>query len=760
MRLRLLCALAFAVFPARPQAPVQDVTAQIQGSVVDARGGEALANVQVQLAGVALRSTTDSSGHFRIAGIAPGDYTVNISTVGYHMAKKDFHLDAGETKDFEVVLSPDTFHQTETVVARPDPFETARQDSPSTLVLAGTDAKNLGSVLADDPLRAVQGLPGVSSNDDFDARFSLRGADYSRIGLFIDGVLVHQPFHMVEGSPVSASGTAFNADLVEEMELYEGAFPSRYGDRDGGVLDVTTRDGNRSDYTVRAEASMSNAGFLAEGPFGKKHKRASWLVSGRKSYLQYILDRTVPNNSLVFGMEDLQSRLTYDLTPKNNLTLFVLESYSSLDLSNSRSILGTNSLMGAGYHYTLGNLGWRYSPRDRLLVRNHLAWMREKFTDSNPTDLPLSGGYYGEWVWNTDVSWIWNSHAPLEAGFSVRQLRDEGFSNQYLTNTAGPSIRDRFDGAATRMGGYVQQSWLAWSGRLRLNAGGRWDRNSVDQVAATAPTASLSLRVAGGTHFDLGWGQYVQFPEVSVLTSILGSRGLLPGRSNQVVAGVEQRLGERTRLRAEYYNRADRDLIFQPTYDPRLLLPGNTVFAPPSNPLYRNSLRGYSRGVEFFLQRSSANRFTGWVSYAFGSTGMRDGVTGNRFPSDFDQRHTVNVYGGFRLRPTVNLSLRSTYGSNFPMPGYLTQVGSSYYLSTVRNQVRLPSYQRTDLRINKAWTHNRWKTTFYGEVVNLTDHKNTLFGSFNGYNSGTRQAYLTLDKMFPILPSVGVVLER
>ena len=760
MRLHLLCALAFAVLPARPQAPVQGATGQIQGSVVDARGGEALANVQVQLAGTGLRATTDPSGHFRIADIAPGDYTVTISTVGYHLAKKGFHLDAGETKDFEVVLSPDTFHQTETVVARPDPFETTRQDSPSTLVLAGNDAKNLGSVLADDPLRAVQGLPGVSSNDDFDARFSLRGADYSRIGLFIDGVLLHQPFHMVEGTSLGASGTAFNADIVEEMELYEGAFPARYGDRDGGVLDVTTRDGSRSDYTFRAEASMSNAGFLAEGPFGRKHKRGSWLVSARKSYLQYILDRTVSGNSLAFGMEDVQSRLTYDLTPRNNLTLFVLESYSSLDRSNARSSLGINSLMEGGYHYTLENLGWRYSPDDRLLVRNHVAWMREKFTDSNPTDLPISGGYYGEWVWNTDVSWLWNSHAPLEAGFSVRQLRDEGFTNQYLANTAAPGIRDRFDGTATRTGGYVQQSWLTWSGRLRLNAGGRWDRNSVDQVAATSPTASLSLRFAGGTHFDLGWGQYVQFPELAVLTSMLGSRGLLPGRSNQLVAGVEQRLGERTRLRAEYYNRADRDLIFQPAYDPRLLLPAYTLLVPPANPPYRNSLRGYSRGVEFFLQRSSANRFTGWVSYAYGSTGMRDGVTGNHFPSDFDQRHTINVYGGFRLRPTVNLSLRSTYGSNFPLPGYLTQVGSSYYLGTVRNRVRLPYYQRTDVRINKAWTHNRWKTTLYGEVVNLTDRTNKLFESFNGYNSTTHQAYLTLDKMFPILPSVGVVLER
>jgi hypothetical protein len=48
----------------------------------------------------------------------------------------------------------------------------------------------------------------------------------------------------------------------------------------------------------------------------------------------------------------------------------------------------------------------------------------------------------------------------------------------------------------------------------------------------------------------------------------------------------------------------------------------------------------------------------------------------------------------------------------------------------------------------------------YGEVVNLTNRTNYLFDSFNGYTSSTHQAYITLDKMFPILPSVGLVLER
>jgi hypothetical protein len=741
--------LAAATSPAQPLA-------EVRGSVVDARGGEALSNVAVQLVGGAYRATTDSAGRFRVPEVTAGDYVLNVSTVGYHLVKKSFHLDAGETKDFEVILSPETFRQTDSVEVQASPFEPARQDSPSTLVLGGNDAKNLASVLADDPLRSVQGLPGVSSNNDFDARFSVRGADYSRIGLYLDGVLLHAPFHMLQGQQVSGSATAFNGDMVEELELHEGAWPVRYEDRSAGVLDVHMREGNRTGNTFRASASTSNAGGMAEGPLGRK-KRGSWMAAARKSYLQYIFQRTFPDTSYIFGFEDAQGRLSYDLTPRNNVTLYVLESYSALNRELS-SKLGVNSLVKGRYHYTLGNIGWRYSPGEKLLIVSHAAWMREKYDNYNPTELPLAAGYYGEWAWNTNGTWMWNKQTPLDAGASVRRLRGSGFSNQYQTGTPLPRLLDHFDGTALRESGYAQQSWMPWAGRLHFTAGVRWDHHSIDDVAAVSPQASASLALAEGTRLQLGFGQYVQYPEISILTSPLGSRALLPVRSNQVLAAIEQRLGPRTRVRAEYYNRADRDLAFQPLYDPRLV--NGKLVVPSPNPRYLNSLRGYSRGFEVFVQRSSANGATGWVSYAFGRTGMRDGVSTNHFPSDYDQRHTLNVYGGYRLKPTVNLSAKVSYGSGFPIPGYLQQVETLYYLSSVRNQLRMQSYLRTDVRVNKSWTKDKWKMTLFGEVINLTNRTNYLYDSFNGYNSKTYQAFVTLDTMFPILPSAGIVFER
>jgi hypothetical protein len=73
--------------------------------------------------------------------------------------------------------------------------------------------------------------------------------------------------------------------------------------------------------------------------------------------------------------------------------------------------------------------------------------------------------------------------------------------------------------------------------------------------------------------------------------------------------------------------------------------------------------------------------------------------------------------------------------------------------------VRLPAYQRTDLRMNKSWLHEKWKFTLFAEIVNLTNHGNYFFESFNSYNQFTGQISASIPKTFPILPSIGMAVE-
>ncbi len=744
--LLLLWALAAA---AQQDAPVG-------GMVRDAQTGEPLRQVRIQILQTAWQAVTDAAGFFEVPGVQPGAYTLQAATVGYRMVRKDFTLAAGETKEFDVILSPDTFRQTDSVEVHAGPFEALRSESPSELTLVGNELKNLASVLADDPLRSVQAMPGVASDDDFNARFSVRGADYDRIGLYLDDVLLHSPFHAVEERGAGGTLTIFNGDMLQDVTLYAGAPPARYADRTAGALDVRMREASRAKTSVRGTASASNAGVMAEGPLGRGGQ-GSWMAGIRKSYLQYIVKRTTSDPTIAGGFWDAQGRVSYDVLRNHNVSLSVFNGSSGLDRTESRSRLGINSLMTSAYHFTLVDLAWRYVPGERFFASSRLAWSREKFDNLNPDELALAAGHYGEWVWNTNATWMWGGQNALDAGLSVRRLRDGGFSNVFQFNPLALRKIDEYAGTGVMAGGYAQQSFVLASGLLHLSAGARWDRFSADNAAAASPQASVALLPRPSTRLQFAWGEYAQFPELRWLYSRVGSRRVIPERAIHYLGAVEQRIGDRSRVRLELYQRLDRDLLFRPFYDPRII--AGRIYNPPLDTPVFNSSRGYARGAEIFFQRRTANRFTGWVSYALGYARQRDGFARASFPSDQDQRHTVNVYGSYRVRPTVNLSLKWLYGSGFPIPGFLRPAGGAYFLADRRNEARLEPYRRTDARINKAYVFDRYKLTLYGEVVNLFNRDNRRFDSFNGYNSWSGQAYLGLNRMFPILPSAGVMIE-
>ena len=173
----------------------------MRGRAVASRGGEPLALVQIQLVETPFRAVTRDDGTFQIARVPAGKYVLQAATVGYYLVHEEFTLAEGESKSFDIVLTSSAEKRTDTVEVEAGPFEAEAQRSASAVTLEGQERKNLASVLADDPMRAVQGLPGVTSNNDFSSEFSLRGAPFRRIGLYLDGVLLHEPFHTTDGQP-------------------------------------------------------------------------------------------------------------------------------------------------------------------------------------------------------------------------------------------------------------------------------------------------------------------------------------------------------------------------------------------------------------------------------------------------------------------------------------------------------------------------------------------------------------------------------
>jgi len=174
---------------------------------------------------------------------------------------------------------------------------------------------------------------------------------------------------------------------------------------------------------------------------------------------------------------------------------------------------------------------------------------------------------------------------------------------------------------------------------------------------------------------------------------------------------------------------------------------------------WRNLVRGHARGVEITAQRRSANRLAGWVSYAWMATRYSVPV-GLDWPGDFDQRHTVNTFGSYRFKPSVNASAVWRYGSGTPWVGFIQRVTQGYDLGPDRNRVRLPAYSRLDLRINKAFLFTGWKMTVSGEVLNVLDRENYFSQSSDPLRFLRSGRYISsFERGIERTPAVSITVE-
>jgi outer membrane receptor protein involved in Fe transport len=319
---------------------------------------------------------------------------------------------------------------------------------------------------------------------------------------------------------------------------------------------------------------------------------------------------------------------------------------------------------------------------------------------------------------------------------------------------SAPVALESFDRRGTEQAYYAQDTWNIERAQLTFTAGGRVEHSGLTDDTVFSPRAALAL-APGGWKIRAGLGQYYQFPDFDRLFGFLGNPNLGAERATHYNISLERSLGSRTRVLAELYTREDRNLIFSLS-EPRVEAGQITIDAEP----YRNSLRGYARGIELSLQRRSANGLTGWFSYAYSKTLLTDRENNLSFVSDDDQRHTLNTYASYRFTETFNLSGQWRYGSGVPWIGFLREENEVIFLGSERNQLRVPDYSRVDVRASKAFLFKKWKLTLSGEVLNVLYHKNEFNIQSNLIRFRSNRTFTTgLRESFRILPSVGVAIE-
>jgi carboxypeptidase-like protein/TonB-dependent receptor-like protein len=749
--IRFLLAPLLLSFSTGSSAGPMDETmrAALHGRVVDAQTAEPIAKATVAVPALKIEVATDSSGVFSIAGLPPGDVELVVTTIGYGLARKTVHVGA-DSLDVEIRVGQEALKRSEEVVVEAPPFDPVDPAAPASHTLRGVELRNLGGVITDDPLRSVQSLPGVTTGDDFYATFATRGSGFSSVGFYLDGVLMSAPFHTILDINDAYSLTILNGDVVESLSLLSGGAPARYGDRTGAVLDVRTREGNRDEFSGRASLGAAGVYGTVEGPLG--HGRStSWLLSARKSYLDYILDRIDVESGTVIGYYDVTGRLAHHPTPSQTLGLTLLHGRSKWRTGDQTDPLQAESARAGS---DLAVLQWRHDAPVRRLGLDAFVVRETGRRVDGPTEASRSTS--DQWGLRTDLARTAGAHR-LEGGALVRRLGDRATAQVFDSRLQASRVTEDYTASGVQWGGYLQDTWTGLGRRLSVTVGGRFDRWEETGESHLLPRASGSVSIGPNTRVMAAFGDYAQFPSFADLFGRQGNPDLEAERSRHFTLAVERRLGERTRLRVEAYDQEEDRLLFAPGSEWRVA--GGRVVVPRPDAIWRNVLTGRSQGVEVLVQRRSANGLSGWAAYSYGHARRRDESSGLEFDSDFDQRHTVTLYSSLRLTETWNFSVKYRYGSAFPIPGfYAGDPRGIVLLSDERNRLRPQSYGRLDLRANKAWLFRAWKLTLFGEVLNVLDRDNARY-FFDGVDPRTRRVFLSSGSLFPIVPAVGITID-
>ena len=725
--------------------------AAVAGQVLDARTGAPLEQVRVVVEETGATVLTGADGRFRIDGLAPGVYRLQVSVVGYALFRGEARTDADP---LTIRLSEGTTAYNETVTVTPEVFRAPPVPVPSASVIGNAELLNLRGVLADDPLRAVQVLPGVATGDDLRSEFTVRGSDFRHITFTVDGFATPYLLHAVRGVEdrgPTGSVAMINSDVLEEVTLLNGGYPQYYTGHTGAEVDFRLREGSRERAIFRVAVSGTSASAVAEGPIGGQ-RRGSWLFSARQSYLDAIVHR-LTDRAVSFGFRDAQAKLAYDLSPRHRVDLTLLAGRSRFENDpDQREIddihVGQNASV-------VGVAGWRFTTARTVVWQRFLA-ADNRFRNQNTAGLELDDGRDRQLAYRADISASLSPSLAITGGGQAEHRDNSRVRRRIAPNRVTLVQLDDYSDDGWMTGGFVLARWTP-SPSVTVAPGVRADRWGLTSQSAVSPWLQTEWRLSPGLRLRAGAGRYLQFPDFEHVLGISGNPDLLPERALQLDAGVEQRIGSALRASVTVYDREERDMLRRPGSETRVT--AGRVIRGAASSRFENRLDGFARGVELAIQRATPGRgISGWISYAYARNRYRDTVSGEAFWGDFDQRHTLNAYAMYRHSDRASFVGKLRIGSNFPIPGYYAQQDAGYVVTDTRNDARLPAYSRLDFRANRAFTWSRRRLTLFAEVINLLNRDNVRFNP-PGVNTVTRATSSPFDSMLPIVPSVGVLIE-
>jgi hypothetical protein len=723
---------------------------------------------------------TDERGGFALLDVRQGRYRVEIIGPGQPPLTSEIEVRAGLDATIEVTL-PDAQAVQETVTVTAPRFVTAEEVKSSAYLVSSSDIL-LSAGALQDVSRYVQTLPGVVlGSNDFRNDLIVRGGSPLENLYIVDNVEI--PNINTFANFASAGGTVsiLDAQLIQDVTFLTGGFPASYGNRTSSVLQTTLREGNRERVSGRATVGFAGAGIVAEGPIAAG--RGSWIVSGRRSFLDLFTDDIgiggVPvqytvNGKVVFDLNARHRLWLLNVTGTDDVRLGLTEeSDPSEELSNfDIRYDGWRSATGLNWQQTFGRRGVglfgvthsqaRVQQRVQDLIRNGLPPDDASVEDQLAAGVTVFQEDSGES--ETTIKYDLTAYLPfvdkMQAGISVKRFGIDyqaaspfGSDSPYFAQPDQNPFLLRERGSTLQTSGYVQVSRRLGT-RVGVTAGGRLDRYAFLSATRFAPRAGVSYDLTPSLALRASAGRYYQQPFFLFLTAFDENRALKPFRADHAVVGADFTRGG-TRLSVELYDKRYAEYPVSAQIAALSLANIGDTFAVREIlfPLVSEGT-GRARGVELsFEQRASDGR--PWyaqmnIAVSKAEHAGRDGI---RRAGSFDYPVVLNLLGGYRFTNRWDVSVRTAYLTGRPYTPFdlglsAEQRRGIYDLARV-NESRATDYFRADVRVDRTFRVNNQPVTLFFGVQNVTNRTNIAGLTWDRRNNQPR--WSEQQGVFPVL---------
>lgn len=208
-------------------------TGAIAGRITDATTNETLPGVNIILKGTYYGAATDINGRYQIQSINPGNYTVEVSFIGFKtMQFTGIKVEANKTVQLDVKLEESVLTLDQDVVVIGDKPLLDVEETQSKRTISRED---IDIAIVENITDLVTQQAGVIKSDN---AIHIRGGRSYENAFLLDGVSVQDPL----------AGTGFglqlSANAIEEVEVITGGFNAEFGQATSGIVNVRTREGS------------------------------------------------------------------------------------------------------------------------------------------------------------------------------------------------------------------------------------------------------------------------------------------------------------------------------------------------------------------------------------------------------------------------------------------------------------------------------------------------------------------------------------